>query len=166
MFITFTWLFWFSVHIVSSWKYVWKCSSKYFHWFQLLDATSVFRWYHVVKKSVAQCPGLNKPHLLKPHLLCSIRLRKMVACVNQVRFYPLPASLSPYFWNLILDFETWYLITKLFILQLMTLSDADMNQLLNHMGHTQGVHRAHYRHYDSIGERLQVAMLRVLSVLD
>jgi len=48
----------------------------------------------------------------------------------------------------------------------MTLSDADMNQLLNHMGHTLEVHRAHYRHYDSIGERLHVAMLRVLSVLD
>ena len=43
--------------------------------------TSVFRGYHAMKKSVAQCPGLNKPHLL-----CATRMRKLMACVTQVRF--------------------------------------------------------------------------------
>ena len=37
--------------------------------------TSVFRGYHAMKKSVAQCPGLNKPHLL-----CATRMRKLMAC--------------------------------------------------------------------------------------
>ena len=49
-----------------------------------------------------------------------------------------------------------------FILQLMTLPDADMNQILNHMGHTWEVHKTYYRHYDSIGERLDVAKLLML----
>ena len=44
----------------------------------------------------------------------------------------------------------------------MTLTDADMNQILNHMGHTWEVHRTYYRHYDSIGERLDVAKLLML----
>ena len=90
----------------------------------------------------------------------------MPACLPaSLRAYPypsLPASLSPYLPNLILDFQTWYLISKLFILQLMTLPDADMNQILNHMGHTWEVHKTYYRHYDSIGERLEVAKLLML----
>ena len=44
----------------------------------------------------------------------------------------------------------------------MTLPDADMNQILNHMGHTWEVHRTYYRLYDSIGERLDVAKLLML----
>ena len=44
----------------------------------------------------------------------------------------------------------------------MTLPDADMNQILNHMGHTWEVHKTYYRHYDSIGERLEVAKLLML----
>ena len=44
----------------------------------------------------------------------------------------------------------------------MALTDADMNQILNHMGHTWEVHRTYYRHYDSIGERLDVAKLLML----
>ena len=49
-----------------------------------------------------------------------------------------------------------------FILQLLSLTDTDMNQILNHMGHTWEVHRTFYRHYDSIGERLEVAKLLML----
>ena len=49
-----------------------------------------------------------------------------------------------------------------FILQLLSLTDADMNQILNHMGHTWEVHRTFYSHYDSIGERLEVAKLLML----
>ena len=35
----------------------------------------------------------------------------------------------------------------------MTLTDADMNQILNHMGHSYEVHRTYYRPYDSIGSQ-------------
>ncbi len=44
----------------------------------------------------------------------------------------------------------------------MSLTHADMNQILNHMGHTWEVHKTYYRHYDSIGERLDVAKLLML----
>ncbi len=47
-------------------------------------------------------------------------------------------------------------------MQLLTLSDTDMNQILNHMGHTWDVHRDFYRQYDSVGERLDVAKLIML----
>ena len=56
-------------------------------------------WRHdtVVKRSVGQCEGLNKPSLL-----VATRMRKLMACVTQ----------------------------------LLSLTEGDLNQVLNHMGHT------------------------------
>ena len=45
---------------------------------------------------------------------------------------------------------------------MLSLTQQDMNQVLNHMGHTWDVHRDYYRQYDTIAERLDVAKLLLL----
>jgi hypothetical protein len=54
----------------------------------------------------------------------------------------------------------------LLILQTMALSATDMNQVLNHLGHTFDVHRDYYRHYSTIGERLDIAKLLLIQDLN
>ena len=47
-------------------------------------------------------------------------------------------------------------------MQLLSLTKSDLNQVLNHMGHTWDVHKDFYRQYDPVGERLDVAKLLML----
>ena len=45
---------------------------------------------------------------------------------------------------------------------MLSLTDGDINQVLNHMGHTWEVHKDYYRQYDSVGERLEIAKILML----
>ena len=48
------------------------------------------------------------------------------------------------------------------VCQLMTLDRADINEVLNHMGHTFDVHRDYYQHYSTIAKRLDIAKLLLI----
>ena len=48
----------------------------------------------------------------------------------------------------------------------MSLDEADMTAVLNHMGHTWDVHRDYYRQYSSVIERLDVSKLLLLQDSD
>ena len=45
---------------------------------------------------------------------------------------------------------------------MLALDDQDINQVLNHMGHTWDVHRDYYRQYDKVVERLDIAKLLLI----
>ena len=51
---------------------------------------------------------------------------------------------------------------KFYFCSFFHLPKADLNQVLNHMGHTWDVHKDFYRQYDPVGERLDVAKLLML----